>query len=101
NSGAGGNAGGQLTSTTGQQQIPSAPASDISDYDHALDIMPMSQRSNSSQNGSQSAYNNTTRHEKSLGLLTTKFVSLLQESRNVVLDLKLVNIISKYNFLQF
>ncbi|OTF75112.1 transcription factor E2F4-like protein, partial [Euroglyphus maynei] len=30
----------------------------------------------------------TTRHEKSLGLLTTRFVSLLQESKNGVLDLK-------------
>ncbi|XP_046913539.2 uncharacterized protein LOC124494422 [Dermatophagoides farinae] len=30
----------------------------------------------------------TTRHEKSLGLLTTRFVTLLQESKNGVLDLK-------------
>lgn len=30
------------------------------------------------------------RHEKSLGLLTTKFVSLLQEAKDGVLDLKLV-----------
>uniref|UniRef100_A0A8C5W6W4 E2F transcription factor 4 n=1 Tax=Microcebus murinus TaxID=30608 RepID=A0A8C5W6W4_MICMU len=29
------------------------------------------------------------RHEKSLGLLTTKFVSLLQEAKDGVLDLKL------------
>ena len=28
------------------------------------------------------------RHEKSLGLLTTKFVSLLQEAQDGVLDLK-------------
>uniref|UniRef100_A0A8C3KJK3 E2F/DP family winged-helix DNA-binding domain-containing protein n=1 Tax=Calidris pygmaea TaxID=425635 RepID=A0A8C3KJK3_9CHAR len=28
------------------------------------------------------------RHEKSLGLLTTKFVSLLQEAKDGVLDLK-------------
>lgn len=30
------------------------------------------------------------RHEKSLGLLTTKFVTLLQEAKDGVLDLKLV-----------
>jgi transcription factor E2F4/5 len=32
------------------------------------------------------------RHEKSLGLLTTKFVSLLQEAKDGVLDLKLVRL---------
>ena len=32
------------------------------------------------------------RHEKSLGLLTTKFVSLLQEAKDGVLDLKVVSI---------
>lgn len=31
------------------------------------------------------------RHEKSLGLLTTKFVSLLQEAKDGVLDLKVVS----------
>jgi hypothetical protein len=30
------------------------------------------------------------RHEKSLGLLTTKFVTLLQEAKDGVLDLKAV-----------
>lgn len=30
------------------------------------------------------------RHEKSLGLLTTKFVTLLQEAKDGVLDLKVV-----------
>ena len=30
------------------------------------------------------------RHEKSLGLLTTKFVALLQEAKDGVLDLKMV-----------
>ena len=30
------------------------------------------------------------RHEKSLGLLTSKFVSLLQEAKDGVLDLKVV-----------
>ena len=33
------------------------------------------------------------RHEKSLGLLTTKFVSLLQEAKDGVLDLKVVMIL--------
>ena len=33
------------------------------------------------------------RHEKSLGLLTTKFVSLLQEAKDGVLDLKVVSAI--------
>ena len=33
------------------------------------------------------------RHEKSLGLLTTKFVSLLQEAKDGVLDLKVVSVI--------
>lgn len=32
----------------------------------------------------------STRHEKSLGLLTTRFVSLLQDAKNGVLDLKMV-----------
>ena len=31
------------------------------------------------------------RHEKSLGLLTAKFVALLQEAKDGVLDLKMVN----------
>ncbi|XP_064611357.1 transcription factor E2F5-like [Liolophura sinensis] len=34
------------------------------------------------------AYNTPSRHEKSLGLLTTKFVNLLQEAKDGVLDLK-------------
>jgi transcription factor E2F4/5 len=33
------------------------------------------------------------RHEKSLGLLTTKFVNLLQEAKDGVLDLKMVSFI--------
>jgi transcription factor E2F4/5 len=36
------------------------------------------------------ADNTPSRHEKSLGLLTTKFVSLLQEAKDGVLDLKVV-----------
>lgn len=32
------------------------------------------------------------RHEKSLGLLTTKFVSLLQSAEDGVLDLKMVSL---------
>lgn len=35
------------------------------------------------------------RHEKSLGLLTAKFVSLLQEAKDGVLDLKLVSFYSR------
>ena len=41
------------------------------------------------------------RHEKSLGLLTAKFVSLLQEAKDGVLDLKLVSFdpdLSDFNF---
>ena len=38
----------------------------------------------------------SSRHEKSLGLLTTKFVTLLQDAKDGVLDLKLVSI---YHFL--
>ena len=42
-------------------------------------------------NGCTMADNSTpSRHEKSLGLLTSKFVSLLQEAQDGVLDLKLV-----------
>ncbi len=33
------------------------------------------------------------RHEKSLGLLTTKFVNLLQEAKDGVLDLKMVSFV--------
>ena len=36
------------------------------------------------------AAESTSRHEKSLGLLTTKFVSLLQDADDGVLDLKQV-----------
>lgn len=32
----------------------------------------------------------TSRHEKSLGLLTTRFVALLQEAQDGILDLKVV-----------
>lgn len=38
----------------------------------------------------EAAGGGSSRHEKSLGLLTTKFVSLLQEAKDGVLDLKLV-----------
>ena len=38
------------------------------------------------------------RHEKSLGLLTTKFVSLLQEAKDGVLDLKVVSIRKNLGF---
>lgn len=36
------------------------------------------------------------RHGKSLGILTRKFVSLLQTSPNGILDLKIVSIFHKY-----
>lgn len=47
-----------------------------------------------SPNGWSTMADHTTpsRHEKSLGLLTTKFVSLLQEAKDGVLDLKVVSI---------
>ncbi|XP_060099533.1 transcription factor E2F5 [Heteronotia binoei] len=38
--------------------------------------------------GGNSSSSSRSRHEKSLGLLTTKFVSLLQEAKDSVLDLK-------------
>ena len=41
-------------------------------------------------NGFKMADHTPSRHEKSLGLLTTKFVSLLQEADDGVLDLKQV-----------
>lgn len=41
--------------------------------------------------GGGSSSNSSSRHEKSLGLLTTKFVSLLQEAKDGVLDLKAVS----------
>lgn len=43
----------------------------------------------------------TNRHEKSLGLLTTKFVSLLQKAEDGVLDLKVVSCPSAVSFLKF
>ena len=36
------------------------------------------------------------RHEKSLGLLTIKFVNLLQEAQDGVLDLKVVSVVKFY-----
>ena len=44
--------------------------------------------SDSEDRSSPPAY--TTRHEKSLGLLTTKFVELLQTAEGGILDLKKV-----------
>ncbi|KAM9166694.1 transcription factor E2F5 [Pangshura tecta] len=44
--------------------------------------------SSSSSAGGPAAGGGSSRHEKSLGLLTTKFVSLLQEAKDGVLDLK-------------
>uniref|UniRef100_A0ACB8EA16 Transcription factor e2f4 n=1 Tax=Sphaerodactylus townsendi TaxID=933632 RepID=A0ACB8EA16_9SAUR len=41
------------------------------------------------ESGPQPPGGGPSRHEKSLGLLTTKFVSLLQEAKDGVLDLKL------------
>lgn len=40
----------------------------------------------------------SSRHEKSLGLLTMKFVSLLQEAKDGVLDLKVVSDIERRLF---
>lgn len=40
------------------------------------------------------AENSQSRFEKSLGLLTTKFVNLLQKSAGGVLDLKIVSILA-------
>lgn len=37
------------------------------------------------------AVRSTSRHEKSLGLLTIKFVGLLQQAKDGVLDLKVVS----------
>ena len=39
----------------------------------------------------------SSRHEKSLGLLTTKFVNLLQEAKDGVLDLKMVRSVESPN----
>ena len=39
-----------------------------------------------------SAIDSNTRFEKSLGLLTTRFVTLLQESEGGILDLKVVSL---------
>ncbi|XP_027674312.2 transcription factor E2F5 isoform X1 [Chelonia mydas] len=44
--------------------------------------------SSSSAGGPAAGGGSSSRHEKSLGLLTTKFVSLLQEAKDGVLDLK-------------
>ena len=43
---------------------------------------------------------NASRHEKSLGLLTTRFVSLLQDAKDGVLDLKVVSCSPDLLFLQ-
>lgn len=40
------------------------------------------------------------RHEKSLGLLTIKFVNLLQEAQDGVLDLKVVSVMMFYTALK-
>lgn len=45
--------------------------------------------------GAMADLNAASRFEKSLGLLTTRFVNLLQEARDGVLDLKVVSISSK------
>jgi hypothetical protein len=43
-----------------------------------------------SGNGYDLNSSNASRHEKSLGLLTTRFVSLLQDAKDGILDLKQV-----------
>ena len=43
--------------------------------------------------------NAASRFEKSLGLLTTRFVNLLQEARDGVLDLKVVSVLCPKNTL--
>ena len=52
-----------------------------------------------------SVIDSNTRFEKSLGLLTTRFVTLLQESEGGILDLKVVSvlilILEKTFFLNF
>jgi len=40
------------------------------------------------------------RHEKSLGLLTIKFVDLLQQAQDGVLDLKVVSVVKLYILLE-
>jgi len=46
--------------------------------------------------GAMADLNAASRFEKSLGLLTTRFVNLLQEARDGVLDLKVVSTSSKH-----
>jgi hypothetical protein len=50
----------------------------------------------SSGRGAMADLNAASRFEKSLGLLTTRFVNLLQEARDGVLDLKVVSTSNKY-----
>lgn len=44
----------------------------------------------------KSTPNGSSRHEKSLGLLAIKFVTLLQEAKNGILDLKVVSNLESY-----
>lgn len=46
----------------------------------------------SSSSLSHAVPNGSSRHEKSLGLLAIKFVTLLQETKDGILDLKVVNV---------
>lgn len=77
----------------------------VSDFDDDHDLQDDDDRKDSIQTIDQSIldkfsaselFDNSdsgTRHEKSLGLLTTKFVNLLQEAPDGVLDLKSVSIV--------
>lgn len=62
--------------------------------DHSMgdcDPQAVTMSENGSVAGSTNG-NNASRHEKSLGLLTTRFVSLLQDAKDGVLDLKQVSL---------
>lgn len=65
----------------------------------ALRIIPLYRMSDSDCKGSPPPV--TGRHEKSLGLLTSKFVELLQSSKGGILDLKKVSLLMEpfdYNY---
>ncbi|KAH9407597.1 Transcription factor e2f4 [Tyrophagus putrescentiae] len=70
-----------------ETRIQLSPSDDLGDLLQRSTDTP----STSSSRDVDNIYNNGSRQEKSLGLLTTKFVTLLQESQNGVLDLKLVS----------
>lgn len=75
--------------------IKSATPSELDlddDYDEEDELNTDSPNSSSNRKDDEQGNNNSSRQEKSLGLLTSKFVNLLQECKFGIMDLKMASL---------